>query len=189
MAVALQTTSSDPSMRLWDVATRRQIALIRPDDLQVWKVAFSPDGRHIITTGVGAIARIWDSSTYEQVAVLTGHGGALRGAAFSPDSRHVVTSSEDGTARIWNVFPATQELIDYSRNLVPRCLTPEQRANAVLDEKPPEWCIELAKWPYDTLDWQSWLRLSRANADPPLPGVPPPPNPNMMDRVGRDKRG
>ena len=170
----IATASSDPSVRIWDAATRQQIALIRPDDLQVWKVAFSPDGRHLITTGIGATARIWDIETDEQVAVLSGHAGALRGAAYSPDGRHVVTSSEDGTARIWNVFPSTQELIDYSRNLVPRCLTREQRAYAILDAKPPEWCIESAKWPYDTQDWQNWLGLRRTNSSPPLPGARPP---------------
>ena len=80
-----------------------------------------------------------------------------------------MTASADKTARIWRVLPTTQELVDYSKQVVPRCLTREQRASAFLNAEPPAWCIEMGKWPYDTQDWKDWLSLKRANANPPLP--------------------
>jgi hypothetical protein len=34
---------------------------------------------------------------------------------------------------------------------VPRCLTPEQRERLFLAPEPPRWCIDMRKWPYDTV--------------------------------------
>jgi hypothetical protein len=138
------------------------------------RVEFSPDGRRVLTTSTGNTARIWDIETQQQIAVLTGvHNRPLASAAYSPDGRHVVTASSDKTARIWPVFPTTEDLVEHSKQVIPRCLTREQRANARLDMEPPAWCIEMGKWPYDTREWQDWLALKRANANPPLP-VPRP---------------
>ena len=93
-------------------------------------------------------------------------------ASFSADGRRVVTASADRTARIWRVYTTTQELIDHGKEVVPRCLTQEQREKAFLDPAPPPWCVEMEKWPYHTQDWKDWLKFKRANASPPLPDTP-----------------
>jgi hypothetical protein len=70
-------------------------------------------------------------------------------AAFSADGERLVTASEDRTARIWPVFPTTQALVDYARNMVPRCLTRDQRQQAFLEPEPAAWCIAEKKWTND----------------------------------------
>ena len=93
-------------------------------------------------------------------------------AAYSRDGTQVVTASNDGTARIWRVYPDTQTLVDAAKAAVPRCLSGEQRQAAFLDPEPPPWCVEMAKWPYDTEDWRDWLEFVRSDQDPPLPASP-----------------
>ena len=90
--------------------------------------------------------------------------------AFSPGGQRVVTGSSDGIVRLWGVFADTSELISAARRVVPRCLTAEQRqASFFLPAAPPAWCIEMAKWPYQTAAWKAWLTEQRAGKNPPLP--------------------
>jgi WD40 repeat protein len=74
----------------------------RPAGGQVWSVAFSHDGKLLISGHDDGIARLWDVSTGALIGTLTGHSAKVLNVAFSPDDRLVVTSSADGTARLWN---------------------------------------------------------------------------------------
>jgi hypothetical protein len=70
-------------------------------------VAFSPDGRQVLTGSSDNTARLWDSATGREVRRLKGHGNNVKSVAFSPDGRVIVTASEDRTTRIWD--PQTAE--------------------------------------------------------------------------------
>jgi hypothetical protein len=94
------------------------------------------------------------------------------GALFSPDGKRIVTASLDKTARIWDVFPDTQALVSRAKVAVPRCLTSAQRKAFFLPPNPPQWCIEMEKWPYDAPEWNQWLADTRAARNPPLPAAP-----------------
>jgi hypothetical protein len=93
----------------------------------------------------------------------------VNSAAYSPDGKRVVAASSDGIARLWDVFPNAQELIAAATAAVPLCLTVEQRKSFFLTAEPPSWCIEMAKWPYQTPAWKQWLADKRAGKNPPLP--------------------
>ena len=86
--------------------------------------------------------------------------------------KRIVTASEDKRARVWDVVPDTQALISTAKAAVPRCLTLAQRKGFFLPPEPPAWCIEMAKWPYDTPIWKQWLADKRAGKNPPLPEAP-----------------
>jgi WD40 repeat protein/serine/threonine protein kinase len=77
----------------------------------VHTVAYSPDGRRVVTASADATARIWDSVTGRQLTVLTGHTKAVRSAFFSSDGEKVVTAGYDGTARIWNAATGQQLML------------------------------------------------------------------------------
>jgi WD40 repeat protein len=103
-----------------------------------WSVAFSPDGRHIVTASSDGTARVWDVTDPAEpqvVGVLSGHSGGMWSAAFSPDGRHIVTANSDGTARLWNdvVYP---DFIAYACTRVFRDFTPEERLQYGLDDTP-----------------------------------------------------
>jgi hypothetical protein len=83
-------------------------------------------------------------------------------AAFSPDGKRIVTASADKTARLWEIFANTQELVSHAKAAIPRCLTAAQRNEFFLPPKPPLWCIEQEKWPYDTDEWKQCLGDTRA---------------------------
>ena len=66
-------------------------------------VAFSADGKRVVTASYDKTARIWDAESGAAIAVLKGHTDAVLAAAFSGDGKRVVTASSDNTVRIWDV--------------------------------------------------------------------------------------
>ncbi len=63
-------------------------------------VAFSRDGRYIVSGSTDYTARVWEASTGQEVARMT-HTARVDSVAFSPDGKFVVSGSKDKTARVW----------------------------------------------------------------------------------------
>jgi WD40 repeat protein len=55
------TTSSDRTARIWDVASAKEIVILRGHEGSVNFAAFSPDGSRIVTASGDNTARIWDA--------------------------------------------------------------------------------------------------------------------------------
>ncbi|PVF92501.1 WD40 repeat-like protein [Serendipita vermifera] len=69
----------------------------------VFCVAYSPDGRYIVSGSLDFTARIWDADTGAPVGEpLAGHLLYVKSVAYSPDGRRIASGSEDGTIRIWD---------------------------------------------------------------------------------------
>jgi WD40 repeat protein/serine/threonine protein kinase len=69
----------------------------------VTDVAFSPDGRWVVTASADYTARVWDARTGRpRFDAPLRHDYFVRRASFSPDGGRVVTASEDKTARVWD---------------------------------------------------------------------------------------
>jgi WD40 repeat protein len=87
---------------LYDVRTQQPLAQLGGHRNPVNDIAFSRDGRRLLSKSVDAV-RLWDAATGKEVAPLLGYQGTSAQAAhFSDDSRHLVTTSHDGTARLWD---------------------------------------------------------------------------------------
>lgn len=54
-------------------------------------VAFSPDGRTLVSGGDDKTVRLWDASTGKLIKTLTGHQGTVHCVAFSPDGKTVAS--------------------------------------------------------------------------------------------------
>jgi WD40 repeat protein len=65
-------------------------------------VAFSPDGRSILTGCEDGAARLWETATGRPLTAPLTHRGPVVAVTFSPDGRTALTGGEDGTARLWD---------------------------------------------------------------------------------------
>jgi WD40 repeat protein len=111
--------------------------------------------------------QLWDLESGKELDVIKSIDA--RDAGFSLDGNTIVTLSADGTVRFWSFASSGQSLVDLAKRSVSRCLTIEQNKRAYLEPSPPDWCIEMAKWPYATPEWKVWLADTRAKKSVPLP--------------------
>jgi len=73
----------------------------------VLAIAFSLDGRKVVSGSRDHKLRLWNAQTGEMIGAPFGdHGSTLKSVAFSPDGTKVVSGSEDGTLRLWDVRTA-----------------------------------------------------------------------------------
>jgi WD40 repeat protein len=93
---------------VWELQTGKPMQTLRGQgDRGIFSVAYSPDGRYILTsgfegyTGLEGSARIWEVNSGQVVSTLVGHKAGLLDATFSHDGKYIVTASRDNTARVW----------------------------------------------------------------------------------------
>jgi len=73
-------------------------------------VAFSPDGRRIVTGSWDDTAKVWDAASGKVLLTLKGHIDWVRSVAFSPDGRRIATGSDDRTAKVWDAASGSEML-------------------------------------------------------------------------------
>jgi len=69
----------------------------------VTAVAFSPDGRTVLTGSHDGMAQLWRVEDGSPIGNAVRHGAAVRAVAFSPNGRTVLSGSDDGIACLWQV--------------------------------------------------------------------------------------
>ena len=109
LAVAGYAPGSENPVYLIDVTEERITRLLIGHENVVQDLAFSADGRFLVSGSNDDSARVWNVETGESVQVLTGHQSDIYGVAFSPNADRVTTASYDHTAGVWSV--ATGELL------------------------------------------------------------------------------
>jgi WD40 repeat protein len=66
-------------------------------------VAFSPDGRWLVSGSKDATARVWDIGSGRLAHLLSSHGNRVTSIAFTPDGSMMATGSRDRTVKTWDV--------------------------------------------------------------------------------------
>ena len=100
----------DPVARIWDVATGREWRQLEHPD-GVPSVAYSPDGKRLVTTCWDGKVRVWDTERWTLVDESPPYGDHAYCAEFSPDGRRIAyaggyyiwANSRVTSVRIWDI--------------------------------------------------------------------------------------
>jgi WD40 repeat protein len=89
---------------IWDGATGQKVATFKGnlgEDYHSMASAFSPDGRHVASTGYNFVV-VWDRLTGKEIFTVRGHPKGVYAVAFSPDGKWLASGGEDQTVKVWD---------------------------------------------------------------------------------------
>lgn len=92
---------------------------------EVNAVAFSPDGRLLVTGSQDEKAKLW-SANGELLAPLL-HENAVSSVAFSPSGEQILTAAEDATARLWSKAGDSLHVFNHKANVRSAVFSPDGR--------------------------------------------------------------
>ena len=87
---------------IWDVVTGQEVLALEGHTEPVFSVAFSPNGKLIVSGSGDKTLKLWDAVTGQEILSLKGHAAEVTSVAFSPDGKRIVSGSGDKTLRVWN---------------------------------------------------------------------------------------
>jgi WD40 repeat protein len=93
----------DGTVKLWDLKSpEKAIWTFKGHQGGVTDLAISPDGKHLVSSGLDKTVRILERSTGELVRTLAGHDDIVWSVAISPDGKRISSGSVDRKIRIWD---------------------------------------------------------------------------------------
>jgi uncharacterized protein (TIGR03067 family) len=105
--------SDGATLVLWDVETGK---VVRAFGGGAMCVAFSPDGRRVLSGGTDKVLRLWDVATGKELHHFAGHLDAIWSVAFSPDGSYALSGGggqlrddqwrvgSDWAVRLWRLL-------------------------------------------------------------------------------------
>ncbi len=97
----LLSASSDKTVRVWDVNTRKQTVMILGHQKSVDWVAWSPGGRRIFSHSESEAVRLWDSASGKSLGSMSADMPA-RKVALSHDGSRIVTTHDHDLVKTWD---------------------------------------------------------------------------------------
>ena len=87
-------------------------------------VAFSPDGKSIVSGSEDYTLRIWNIENIESGSLLLeGHEAEVCSVAFSPNGNHVASRSMDDTIQLWDIKTGKSILKQHAQGTIQHCAT------------------------------------------------------------------
>jgi WD40 repeat protein len=96
----LSASAGDKVVRIFDVATQKELRTLQGHTGKVTAVVFSPDGRCLASGGDDKCVKVWDVATGKLVLSLSLKSG-VKSITYSQDGKTLTTREADKTERKW----------------------------------------------------------------------------------------
>jgi WD40 repeat protein/serine/threonine protein kinase len=106
----LKTKKSWGEVKVWDAATGQELRTLPRHTGHVLSVAFSSDGRRIVSGSRDGTVKVWDAATGEEQLSVRGHTEGISSVALSGDGKRIVSGSRDKTVNVWDAATGEEKL-------------------------------------------------------------------------------
>ena len=148
------------AIRFWNVESGKELHKLEGYDSSCTCVAFSPDGRKIVTAGLSdKTVRIWDINSGQELQKMEvsvnqitnffragEHTNWVTSAIFSPDGKKIVTGDHEGTVQIWDAASGKvlQKLRGHTKSINSVAISPDGKKiiSASSDGTARIWTLE-----------------------------------------------
>ena len=89
-------------LRVWRLPGLAELPTLQFNGELPSSVAFSADGKHLVTGLMDGQVLVWDFATRQVVATRKEHTGMITAVAVAPDGKTFATSSSDRTISLWD---------------------------------------------------------------------------------------
>ena len=103
----LATAGLDGTVKLWDVATKKELRTLRGHSNRVLSVAIAPDGKTLASASEDHSIMIWEIASGQRRSTLQGHDGSIEAVAFDAEGTGLFSGATDGAIKGWNLTEET----------------------------------------------------------------------------------
>jgi serine/threonine protein kinase/WD40 repeat protein len=93
----------DTTIHIWDAATGELLKQLDRHTGCVYDLAFTRDGRRLISAALDQTIRFWDTSAWTETQVLRGHTDEVWAIAVSEPPQLIASVSKDGDLKLWRM--------------------------------------------------------------------------------------
>jgi hypothetical protein len=103
----LAASDLDAVIRVFDVATGRELGRLSGHGVAIYALAFDPGGARLASAGGDYAVKLWDVKNFLEVLTLRQHDHEVYSVSFSQDGRLLASAGFDGSIRIRGLDSAT----------------------------------------------------------------------------------
>lgn len=103
LAEDLNRLKGKPEVKIWDVASGKEIHSIESRPGEVASISFNSDGTILSVGSWDGDIRLWDTAAWKMLRILKGHRGIIKSMLFSMDGKTLTSYSSAGEIKLWNI--------------------------------------------------------------------------------------
>ena len=88
-------------MQLWDTQPLHPSTVIGHHTARIKSVAFSPDGKQVVSAGDDNVIALWDVSSQKLITRIGLHIAPVYAVAFAPEGGRLVAGGHDHSVRLY----------------------------------------------------------------------------------------
>ena len=111
---SLASAGADKTIKLWDIASGKNTAILKGHVTVIHCLAYHPDGKTLASASGESAIKLWDTATGKNFATLQQDSGKIYYVAFSPDGKTLASACAgrtiasgftegDTTVRLWDL--------------------------------------------------------------------------------------